>query len=519
MKSAKLVQSFYYLPKHIFTSFGLIFKLKRTPCISAAVYKRTSTFTLTQVCAFSKLSNVSCFGQCAKQTGEERKNNFDFINKKSTVMAEPIDKADKVEVTGQCEGVASQKETRFVGRTIVGGGEDEEQQEAVEEETVESLSPQKTEELDADSVMQANRKQDEIKMGFDDDDEMCLSGLFDKDCPAYQNVQKRLQVNQNTSWPRKRKGKGVKKGNEKEYLEKKMEASRQVKDDQVKKKRNNKFKGKRNSGLGEEQEEKNKLPNYFLAIRIDDDIICKEAEKFQDSVVEQESLFKHVLVNPSTLHITFLVMRIDNDHDMQNAKQALHEYSDELQKIYRQSTKGLVFKGLGNFGNKVVFMKIEDKSPVLESLQTMFQLLKESYDSKSIELSDNGEGRFKPHVTLMKMSKNFGRMRKNGIKKIDNKFTRNYEDHNFGTQTFSEILLCSMLDKKDSSGFYNVVDRLNLTGLEVIGETVAYKMDKEKEIDKMAELEEMDRIIEEEVVDMMVEEKQTNKTIEDYKTF
>ena len=216
------------------------------------------------------------------------------------------------------------------------------------------------------------------------------------------------------------------------------------------------------------KEERPPTPNYFLAIKIDDTNICKEVVKFHESVIEKECLFKHVLISPKTLHLTLLVMTIKDDAGMVIAKETLQSCKDELQSIFKMSPQELVFTGINHFRNKVVFVELAGKCQVvmLDTLNKMVKLLQERCLSKGMVLSNDTKTGFIPHATVMKMSKNVQRMKKKGIRKIDNMYFNDYVQHGFGSQKFSEILLCSMLDKKDDNGFYKVEDRLCLTDVD-----------------------------------------------------
>ena len=209
----------------------------------------------------------------------------------------------------------------------------------------------------------------------------------------------------------------------------------------------------------------NALPNYFLALRVDNPAIHNIVKEFQEHIINEAPLYRHVMIPVPTLHLTLLVMRLDNENDIESAKDALQESKEVIQCIFNQCHKELTFSGIDSFRNKVVYLgvKKESQQEMLSTLQEAVSTLRDHYSTKGIEMAGNGKGKFVPHVTIMKMSKNVGKMKKNGIKHIDQKLYKDFLGHNFGTQKFSEILLCSMLDKKDETGFYNVIDRIDIS--------------------------------------------------------
>ncbi len=65
------------------------------------------------------------------------------------------------------------------------------------------------------------------------------------------------------------------------------------------------------------------------------------------------------------------------------------------------------------------------------------------------------------------------------MKKIDNKYYTNFMDSHFGEQVIESLQLCSMLKKKDESGYYHVEHAIPFTNVKP---SEIYKVQLEKEV-------------------------------------
>ena len=210
-----------------------------------------------------------------------------------------------------------------------------------------------------------------------------------------------------------------------------------------------------------------RLPNYFLALKVDDTTIADNVKQFQESVIEKEPAFKDVMIAVPTLHLTLMVMRLDNEMDIDNAKQALRSLKEQLGDLFAKWSKEMSFTGIDTFRNKVIYLGIdhEKHKESIAVIQEIVRFAHECFSTSGVELTeDKSKGGFTPHVTVMKMSKNIHKMKKKGIKKVDEKYYSDFAGFEFGQQQFSDILLCSMFDKKDEDGFYQVIDSIDLNG-------------------------------------------------------
>ena len=210
-----------------------------------------------------------------------------------------------------------------------------------------------------------------------------------------------------------------------------------------------------------------RLPNYFLALKVDDTTIADNVKQFQESVIEKEPAFKNIMIAIPTLHLTLMVMRLDNDIDIDNAKQALKSLKEKSGDLFAKWSKEVSFTGIDTFRNKVIYLGIdhEKHNESITIIQEIVRFAHECFSTSGVVVTeDKSKGGFIPHVTVMKMSKNIHKMKKKGIKKVDEEYYNDFAGFEFGQQRFSDILLCSMFDKKDQDGFYQVIDSIDLNG-------------------------------------------------------
>ena len=57
-------------------------------------------------------------------------------------------------------------------------------------------------------------------------------------------------------------------------------------------------------------------PNYFVAIPVSNPLIHSAATLIQNGVVEADSNFQSAMVSVAKLHVTLMVMRLEDDADI-----------------------------------------------------------------------------------------------------------------------------------------------------------------------------------------------------------
>ncbi|KAL8612699.1 hypothetical protein ACOMHN_025350 [Nucella lapillus] len=117
----------------------------------------------------------------------------------------------------------------------------------------------------------------------------------------------------------------------------------------------------------------------------------------------------------------------------------------------------LEVKGLDTFRDNVVFAKVTEGS-ALDEVKAMAEHLR----SKVIDLNISMDSKpFAPHITLMKMSKNPGKLKASGIRKIDSKLYQEFKETHFGTNAVTSIQLCAMIKPKQNN-YYHIEHEIPL---------------------------------------------------------
>lgn len=204
----------------------------------------------------------------------------------------------------------------------------------------------------------------------------------------------------------------------------------------------------------------NTRPNFFLAIRILSESVKNTAFYFKDCVLEKNEHFKPAFVPIPTLHLTLLVMSLNNKEEIENVLKCLYLCLYEIKNLARiDSERLLCIEGVGNFRGQVVFAEVKENE-CLKFLRKISKILYKTFLDNNVSM--NSKADFKPHITLMKLSRCFKAMRKKQIKKIPLEM---YEDNKticFGKEKVTQVLLCSMNHEKEKDGFYKVIATLDL---------------------------------------------------------
>ena len=194
---------------------------------------------------------------------------------------------------------------------------------------------------------------------------------------------------------------------------------------------------------------KKKRPNHFLAIRVSDPTIHLAVKGFQDTVLKESEKLKPALIPLISLHITIAVMYLD-----ETTVKIAQEYSKKCKNKINEALKTvnfkLIFRGVGNFRNEVVFAKLQEKEHI-ECLKTIYNVLMVEFEESGISFSD--KKKYNPHLTLLKLSRKIS-LRKNGIRKVEESVYDEWLDSYFGEEIVKNLHLCSMQGAKEKDGFY-----------------------------------------------------------------
>ncbi|XP_039603396.1 A-kinase anchor protein 7 isoform X1 [Polypterus senegalus] len=218
-------------------------------------------------------------------------------------------------------------------------------------------------------------------------------------------------------------------------------------------------KKKRKRTLGDETEDdsdkkkkkKHLHPNYFISVPITNQKIHASIKAIQTLIIEEDDRYTKAMIPLSTLHMTLLVTYLRSEEEVNIAISVIKGVKESIQRILQGETLILPFHGIGHFRNEVVFVKMVEAEDFLK-LKKITEVLRRAFEEKGILAGDSKD--FKPHLTFMKLSR-APKLRSQGIKKLDPKLYKNFENQNFGNEKLVNLDLCSMLKKKQPNGYYH----------------------------------------------------------------
>ena len=193
------------------------------------------------------------------------------------------------------------------------------------------------------------------------------------------------------------------------------------------------------------------VPNYFIAIRVSNPQIHTGVKIIQDSIVTHNEKLKPALKPLATLHLTLLVVHLEDEEQIQKATQILHQCRRSLEPILQNDTLTLNFVGLDDFDNRVLFVKLRSKEN--KKVVAVADIVKKTFADEGIPSTDSRK--FNPHLTVMDLARN-RKLRKQGITKIPVQSYATWVHSKFGKELVTGFHLCSMKEK-DKDGFYKCV--------------------------------------------------------------
>lgn len=210
-----------------------------------------------------------------------------------------------------------------------------------------------------------------------------------------------------------------------------------------------------NSSATPKKKPKKIVPNYFVAIRVSNPHIHSGVKIVQDSIVAQNEKIKPALIPLATLHLTLLVVHLDDDKQIQKAIDILHGCRSSLEPILLNSALRLNFSGLDQFRHQLLFVKVDGEEEIA-TLKSVADIIRETFAKEGIPSTDSRD--FNPHLTVMKLTRS-PKLRKKGIRKIPAESYSSWIDLSFGEEPVRALHLCSM-NAKDKDGFYKCVTSL-----------------------------------------------------------
>ena len=188
-------------------------------------------------------------------------------------------------------------------------------------------------------------------------------------------------------------------------------------------------------------------PNWFIAIPFEEENIKDELRSVQEAIVEKNTALKRACIPPTKLHLTLFVFYSED----------IEKVSDTISKVvdrfpFEEEIK-INANEIGHFSNQVIFSRLV-LSPNLEKFWQY--LADELFSNSIIDANDAKMENFKPHLTIMKLSKM--RRPKKGeekIKKIPPSMYEMFKSKTFGIQNVRKIQLLSMtLPQLENGNYY-----------------------------------------------------------------
>mmetsp|Transcript_3925 Transcript_3925/g.7520 ORF Transcript_3925/g.7520 Transcript_3925/m.7520 type:complete len:410 (-) Transcript_3925:94-1323(-) len=201
-----------------------------------------------------------------------------------------------------------------------------------------------------------------------------------------------------------------------------------------------------------------KIPaNYFACVRVDDVELVSKIRDFQCKLEAQRPELKRFFIDTAGLHVTVCVFAIDGPHEMKKIRLALSNASKLLIRSLHSQPLQLAIDGIGTFGNRVLFGKVQHGQLYLEALRK--SIVAEAKFIGCIDSIVDPDKPFVAHATFAKM--NHGQ---NGIRDIELSKLDIVKDA-FGFQTCKELLLCP-IGSSNPGEFYTVEMRARIASEE-----------------------------------------------------
>lgn len=180
-------------------------------------------------------------------------------------------------------------------------------------------------------------------------------------------------------------------------------------------------------------------PTMFLALQVSNPTIHSKIRTVQETIVESDRNLLQTCVPTAKSHLTLHVFTAD-ENDIDKIKTVMEE-------SVNNTPITLNMEGIGTFGNRVVFAKI-DPHPEVSAL---WQRLKIRIEELGYPMASAKE-EFSPHITICKTSKAKDSLIRRGT--INPDFYSELAGDSFGQQTCTSLQLLSMTKPTGTDGYY-----------------------------------------------------------------
>nr|CAD7414536.1 unnamed protein product [Timema poppensis] len=150
-------------------------------------------------------------------------------------------------------------------------------------------------------------------------------------------------------------------------------------------------------------------PNYFVGIQVSNPEIHRAVRLVQQRIIRQEPALCSTVIPTPKLHLTLAVSYLPDPEYVNRAAKVVKECVNAAKETFTTPPVSLTFTGIKSFKNEVVFIGIKEGS-ALQRVNDLASKLETSLQAAG--LSSSSKKAFRPHLTLMKLSKDFTLRRK-----------------------------------------------------------------------------------------------------------
>ncbi|XP_069831068.1 A-kinase anchoring protein 7 isoform X2 [Dendropsophus ebraccatus] len=200
-----------------------------------------------------------------------------------------------------------------------------------------------------------------------------------------------------------------------------------------------------------EKSKKQKRANYFVSLPITNMKILDDIQFVQNTVLQKDDRLSRAMIPQGSFHLTLFVMHLASEEEVTLATSALLDSKKPIEDILQGNVLVMSFCGLSDFRHEVAYVNMTNEASIA-TLKQISEAAGKVFMEKGISVT--GCKDFVPHLTFMKLSR-APKLRKQGIKKIDASLYEDFQAHCFGEDTVMRLDLCSMLKKKQPSGYYH----------------------------------------------------------------
>jgi 2'-5' RNA ligase/uncharacterized protein (UPF0248 family) len=205
-------------------------------------------------------------------------------------------------------------------------------------------------------------------------------------------------------------------------------------------------------------------PNYFISVPINGAEIKETLFNLKCDLIDSCPEVECMLLPDTSFHITLCTLKIDDQNDLELVKDVLDVLKEDESLNKSVNSLRLKFEGVGEFYNKVFYVKTHQDS--FSELNNIRKIIVEKLETCFVKLAGNYYD-FVPHLTVFKVSRNstsnFVTTKKNKFENIkiakkekmhelcvsqfvSQHVLKKYEQLSFGQQSVKEIELCKMVN-------------------------------------------------------------------------